>query len=323
MPGTPPATWPVDLADGLAAEASRAGAGIVGGDTARADSVVLSVTALGDLEGRPPVLRSGARPGDVIAVACHLAVRPPGWRCWRPGTHRRRGHFEWRWPGWSPPSCARRPPIPAGPGGGAARGDRDDRRAATASSPTWVMSPPRDGVALDIDSSALVTGGPLLRGGGNAARKIRFIWNNPSGISAVFHRPGVGADRRRRSLAGRRHSPSTVGSALRISRRHRACPPGGPASRPGSDATFGRHTAHRPGGLAALPPTSDLSHSITIDKAVFPKSAEIFRKIKRHAPLVGARNQRLYPPQKPKPHHVLRAYCLEGGRSKRYRYGRR
>jgi thiamine-monophosphate kinase len=68
-PGTLPARWATDLAEGLAAEATRAGAGIVGGDTARADSVILSVTALGDLEGRRPVLRSGARPGEVIAVA--------------------------------------------------------------------------------------------------------------------------------------------------------------------------------------------------------------------------------------------------------------
>jgi thiamine-monophosphate kinase len=68
-PGTLPARWATELADGLAAEATRAGAGIVGGDTASADSVIVSVTALGDLEGRLPVLRSGARPGDVIAVA--------------------------------------------------------------------------------------------------------------------------------------------------------------------------------------------------------------------------------------------------------------
>src|SRR6204780_1100615 len=33
-PGTLPATWPVELADGLAAEASRAGAGSGGGDPA-------------------------------------------------------------------------------------------------------------------------------------------------------------------------------------------------------------------------------------------------------------------------------------------------
>jgi thiamine-monophosphate kinase len=68
-PGTLPARWAADLAEGLAFEATRAGAGVVGGDTARADAVTLSVTALGDLEGRRPVLRSGARPGDVIAVA--------------------------------------------------------------------------------------------------------------------------------------------------------------------------------------------------------------------------------------------------------------
>lgn len=68
-PGSLPARWAAELADGLAAEATRAGAGIAGGDTARADSVTLAVTALGDLAGRPPVLRSGARPGDVVAVA--------------------------------------------------------------------------------------------------------------------------------------------------------------------------------------------------------------------------------------------------------------
>ena len=77
-PGTLPARWATDLASGLAAEATRAGAGIVGGDTARADSVILSVTALGDLEGRSPVLRSGARPGDVIAVAGPLGHSAAG-----------------------------------------------------------------------------------------------------------------------------------------------------------------------------------------------------------------------------------------------------
>ena len=77
-PGTLPARWATDLAAGLAAEATRAGAGIVGGDTASADSVVLSVTALGDLQGRGPVLRSGARPGDVVAVAGPLGRSAAG-----------------------------------------------------------------------------------------------------------------------------------------------------------------------------------------------------------------------------------------------------
>ena len=77
-PGTLPARWAADLAAGLAFEATRAGAGVVGGDTARADAITLSVTALGDLEGRRPVLRSGARPGDVIAVAGTLGHAAAG-----------------------------------------------------------------------------------------------------------------------------------------------------------------------------------------------------------------------------------------------------
>jgi len=76
-PGTLPARWAAGLADGLAAEAARAGAGIVGGDTARADIVILSVTALGDLTGRP-VLRAGARPGDLVAVAGQLGRSAAG-----------------------------------------------------------------------------------------------------------------------------------------------------------------------------------------------------------------------------------------------------
>lgn len=78
-PGSLPAQWALDLASGLAAECERAGAGVVGGDTASADSVVLSVTALGDLEGRAAVRRSGARAGDLVAVAGTLGHAAAGY----------------------------------------------------------------------------------------------------------------------------------------------------------------------------------------------------------------------------------------------------
>lgn len=63
------ATWALDLAEGLAEEAGSVGAAVVGGDIARARQVMITVTAVGDLEGRDPVRRSGAKPGDVVAIA--------------------------------------------------------------------------------------------------------------------------------------------------------------------------------------------------------------------------------------------------------------
>ena len=64
-----PVEWAVALTEGLRDEAALVGAGVAGGDVVRNDVIVIAVTALGDLEGRPPVLRSGARPGDVVVLA--------------------------------------------------------------------------------------------------------------------------------------------------------------------------------------------------------------------------------------------------------------
>ena len=77
-PGDLPVSWALGLARGLAAECARAGASVVGGDTARASSVLLAVTGLGDLGGRAPVLRSGAAPGDLVAVAGPLGRAAAG-----------------------------------------------------------------------------------------------------------------------------------------------------------------------------------------------------------------------------------------------------
>ncbi|WP_043672631.1 thiamine-phosphate kinase [Clavibacter michiganensis] len=68
------------LADGLreGCALQAPGCGVVGGDLSVSDALAITVTATGDLEGRDPVLRSGARPGDVIAVAGTLGMAAAG-----------------------------------------------------------------------------------------------------------------------------------------------------------------------------------------------------------------------------------------------------
>ncbi len=78
--GAPPETsldWTDALCDGLRDECDEVGASVAGGDIVRAESVMLAVTALGDLDG-PAVTRSGARPGDVVAVCGRLGHAAAG-----------------------------------------------------------------------------------------------------------------------------------------------------------------------------------------------------------------------------------------------------
>lgn len=79
----PPETqvsWLESFADGLreACEQLAPGCGVVGGDLAASNQVMVSVAAHGTLEGRDPVLRSGAKVGDVIAVAGTLGKAAAG-----------------------------------------------------------------------------------------------------------------------------------------------------------------------------------------------------------------------------------------------------
>ena len=81
-----PVEWMLELSTGLAEECALVGAAVVGGDLTRADVLTISVAAIGSVAGRP-VLRSGARPGDVVAMrgrqgwaAAGLAVLQRGFR---------------------------------------------------------------------------------------------------------------------------------------------------------------------------------------------------------------------------------------------------
>src|SRR3954453_22697339 len=115
-PADTPTRWLEGVATGLAEECAPLGAAVVDGDTVASapdsEGIVLSVTALGDLAGRAPVLRSGARPGDVVAFAGRL-----GWSACGLAALRR---------GFKSPAAAvdahRRPPPPyaAGPAAAAA-----------------------------------------------------------------------------------------------------------------------------------------------------------------------------------------------------------
>jgi thiamine-monophosphate kinase len=78
VPGDLPADWVLDLTRGLAEESAAAGAFVAGGDVSAADSVLLCITALGDLAGREPVTRGGARPGDRVAVTGALGGAAAG-----------------------------------------------------------------------------------------------------------------------------------------------------------------------------------------------------------------------------------------------------
>ncbi len=78
--------WPVAYAHGDAIElyrgmldvASRHGCVVAGGDLTRADAIVVAITAVGEVRPSNVKGRSGARPGDVVAVTGALGASRAG-----------------------------------------------------------------------------------------------------------------------------------------------------------------------------------------------------------------------------------------------------
>jgi len=82
MPKQLPVAVLEGFADGLrdACAALAPGCGVVGGDLAVSDVLMIAVTAFGDLDGRAPVRRDGAVVGDIVAVAGELGAAATGLR---------------------------------------------------------------------------------------------------------------------------------------------------------------------------------------------------------------------------------------------------
>jgi len=148
-----PVAWAEDLVSGMAAECARTGATVVGGDVSGADTVMLAVTALGDLAGRDPVTRSGARPGDVLAVAGVLGHSAAGLALLGAGLAEPAALVAaYRWP---------HPPYQAGPEaaalGATSMIDVSDGLVADTGHVAQAS-----GVGIDIDTARLEPGGDLL-----------------------------------------------------------------------------------------------------------------------------------------------------------------
>lgn len=81
MPETTTIGFVGDLARGLreACDELAPGCQVAGGDLTISDTLTIAVTAVGELApGRRPVLRSGAQPGDVIAIAGETGLAAAG-----------------------------------------------------------------------------------------------------------------------------------------------------------------------------------------------------------------------------------------------------
>ena len=151
-----PISWLIGLADGLAA-ACGPEIGVVGGDLSAGDELAVSVTVLGDLAGAAPVLRSGARPGDVVAHAGVRGRSAAGLAALVAGLAASLGDVV---EGYLRPVC----PLAAGPAaalaGATAMLDvsdgllRDAGRLARASGVTLDLDEPAQSFAADLDALA-------------------------------------------------------------------------------------------------------------------------------------------------------------------------
>ncbi|MEZ0366728.1 thiamine-phosphate kinase [Mycobacterium sp. pUA109] len=166
-PADTPAAHVSALADGMWAEAARLGAGIVGGDLVRCPQWVVSVAALGDLDGRAPVLRSGARAGSVLAVAGELGRSAAGYSLWHNDIRR----FD---------ELRRRHLVPEPPYGQGRRAAEAGAQAMTDVSDGLIADlghlAHASGVGIDVSLDALAPDRDALRAAADAVGEDAWSW---------------------------------------------------------------------------------------------------------------------------------------------------
>ena len=186
-PSDLPVAWAEEFTAGVRDECALAGGAVVGGDMVGSDVLTIAVTALGDLEGRAPVRRDGARLGDVVAYSGNLGLSAAGLALLERGID-------------GPAACLdehRRPSPPYAAGPEAAR------LGATAMldvSDGLVQDlghiAVRSGVCIDLDSNALNPDPALLEAMGvlgvaagkieEAARRLMLVGGEDHALAAVF-----------------------------------------------------------------------------------------------------------------------------------------
>lgn len=169
LPRATPVSWVEDFADGLSAAIVRLGApqcAVAGGDLSGGSEIVVTVAVTGSLEHRAPVLRSGARAGDQVAVCGFLGWSAAGWALYESEVQAKEFTPEMQ-------LAARRfarpqPPLTAGPraalSGATAMMDISDGLLRDAERMAEASSSEARKVAIDISSRALQESTAALEG---------------------------------------------------------------------------------------------------------------------------------------------------------------
>lgn len=87
LPDSETSKWLDDFLRGMAQAARQFGLVLAGGDTTQCLSVLISLTVIGEADPGRAILRSGARPGDLICVSGRLGEAELGLRLLQEGLH--------------------------------------------------------------------------------------------------------------------------------------------------------------------------------------------------------------------------------------------